>query len=690
VLQSAAGKWENRQLTFNGTTEPVINNLAFHIFPSQDPVQLSTGRVLAPVTLIADHSTAPVTRNAALLTDDLGLSWRLSATTMLPHLDDAQWEPDFIPVADSAAPGAVLMLARNNHAMSNATAAPSTSRLVYAISTDNGAQWPPLQTVPVETLTSRCMGMRVGARAALVLNDFPITGRGLCDRVNLALWLRPRASAFSTDDVFAMIPGPSLTGVEPVVAYPQLAPAPDGPALVMVYSQGRDLRSIRTLTFDMPPDTFPLILPRGNRAVLDARPTRGAYAGAATALIFNSYQYLDQEMAMRQTRRDAPPPSDDCTSLGRHFSLATWLHVEDGPVVAMLDSRSSVSKDTQGFVFGPALVNHSYLAPMVNLNGPHNIMCPKPLPSGAWVFLAAQVACEGSDALVTFLIDNDTIPDVPGSGLCAPHNFSVAGARVGGPGNPFASSLQNLTGGIRSLAVWPGAVSAASLRAYGNLFAAGVGQHPLANASAPPPSAASAALWLDAADGAALQRDFAWPAPPKDVLSWSGGSQPGNGTITACGRASASVEVPQNRRSAGDGIFFNWTATVEREDGGAGAVLATVGDAVHAVRVLWEVDVAPGARLSLVASNGTRVPCAAVRDAEAPLHLSLSSWGRKTQLTIDQPGNGQTECALSTEVAPVATWVFLGDGYTTDAASGLGAGCSTTNISSIAVGVRRV
>ena len=534
TLRAAGQQWHNRLLTFNGTAEPVIDGMAYHIFPSQDPVQLASGRILAPVTLIADHSTQRWTRNAALMSSDHGATWRLSNTTMLPHVNDAQWEPDFVSVADASNPDAVLMLARNNHQMSNATAAPATSRLLYALSADGGAHWAPLTAVPVETLTSRCMVMRAGRRNVMVLNDFPITGGGLADRRNIALWLRPLNTSLSADDVFAMVPGPSLTMMEPFVAYPQLALSPGGGTLVMVYSQGDELRSIRTLAFDAPPAASPLILPRGNRAVLDARPQRGPYGGATVALVFQSYQYVDFGAAAATAM--AMAAEKETPTLGRHFSVAAWMRIDDGPTVAVLDSRSTALPNTQGFVFGSALVNHTYLTPLINLNGPHNVVSTLHLPSGNWAFVAAQVTCSGSNASVTFLVNNLTAPQVAGPGLCAPRNFSVHGARIGGPSDPFASSLGNVTGSVSALTVWPRAVAPADLRAYGNLFASSVGAAPLSNASASAPSAASAAMRLDAADPDALAKDNAWPPTPRDTVSWTNATGGAGATLTVCGR----------------------------------------------------------------------------------------------------------------------------------------------------------
>ena len=58
VLDSPDGRWTNRLLTWEGRADPLIDGKPFRLFPTQNPVRLSTGRVLAPVTLMGPLSAA--------------------------------------------------------------------------------------------------------------------------------------------------------------------------------------------------------------------------------------------------------------------------------------------------------------------------------------------------------------------------------------------------------------------------------------------------------------------------------------------------------------------------------------------------------------------------------------------------------------------------------------------------------
>jgi len=58
VLATPGGLWTNRLLTWNGKADPVIDGKAFRLFPTQSPVQLSTGRVLALEFLVNTPAVA--------------------------------------------------------------------------------------------------------------------------------------------------------------------------------------------------------------------------------------------------------------------------------------------------------------------------------------------------------------------------------------------------------------------------------------------------------------------------------------------------------------------------------------------------------------------------------------------------------------------------------------------------------
>jgi hypothetical protein len=253
VLDAPDGRWTHRRLTWEGRASPVIDGKPFQLFPTQNPIRLSTGRVLAPVTLIGPRSAhaaaiknewcAGEKRNSVLYTDD-GATWHVSPGTGLPGLDWRQWEPTVCEQPD----GSVLMFARNNliPAFEHGTLPPSQA-LTWAVSRDGGATWSPEAFVPLETVVSRMHVLRQPAsdRYLLLHNDWP-AGRFCADRNNLALFVNRGGGIDFTAGI-------GLTGREPEVAYPQMALYDN--ALLFSYSQGPcGLRNIRVVRVSPLPD----------------------------------------------------------------------------------------------------------------------------------------------------------------------------------------------------------------------------------------------------------------------------------------------------------------------------------------------------------------------------------------------------------------------------------------------------
>lgn len=675
-LQGDALRWR----TLARLSNFAFNNQSWHAFPTQNPLQLSDGSVLAPVTLI---STAGNTLDAVLMAaGPTADKWQLSQPTMLPNQPRAQWEPSVSQPA-AADPAALLMLARNNLAMSSGQVANSTRRLVYSTSRDRGQSWSELAFVPVETICSRCQLLGhplagpdpAATRGLMVLNDFPMADGSLTDRRNIALWTR-----LGTQTPFAFAPGPSITTRFPVVAYPQFVASPAGTEAFMSFSQGESFRSIRVARFPLPPAGHPLVMPRGNRLSLDARPALmsagAASAGADAALQLLGGQYLDA--------KSGGGGGGSGQLLGRAFSVAGWIHALDGPGVVLVDSRSAAAvteteaafaarmNETAGLVFGLDFWNQTQLVPFLNLEGPHNAYASKlRVPTGQWVFVGVSALCLPNGTLIATFAVNDAIGRAVAPGLChAGAEYAVAGARLGAPGST-ASSLRNYTGLVHMLAVFPQAVSMQELWAYGNSYAAAVHQPrlPAGNATQPPTPPA----YLFDAASASLDKDFAWPPPLADNVTEVGGD------LRVCGMASASIELPPNAPQSGDRLVLNVTAEWEAE---GLRVLATVGSGDHPVRlVLFE-----NSTLALVGGVGGRGGVGlCLGAARSPLAVSLVV--EKTRVSASV---GSASCSLNLwGQGLVARWAFLGNGYTMDWSSQHWplAGCFSIPVASIAAEV---
>jgi hypothetical protein len=242
-LRSPESKWRNTRLVWDGSPEPLIDGVRWRIFPSQNPYQLSSGRVLAPVTLTGPVAKdapedigswwAKEKRNSVLYSDDLGETWHCSAGTVLPGRSWAQWEPTVWEAAD----GRVLMVARNNDFRTASKGGPKPARmLTCSESGDQGETWSPHRFVPLETVASRMHVLPLdGDRKVMIHNDYP-AGHFVADRRNLALF-------FTRGDGFDFMAGFGVTELENVVAYPQLWRQED--ELMVSYSQGNQPRGIK-------------------------------------------------------------------------------------------------------------------------------------------------------------------------------------------------------------------------------------------------------------------------------------------------------------------------------------------------------------------------------------------------------------------------------------------------------------
>jgi hypothetical protein len=99
-LSHPTGKWVNKRVEFDGKIFPIIEGEEWRVFPTQNPCQLKSGRVLAPVTIngppAADSPpgmNAGQKRNTVIYTDDGGETWHISPGTFQPTKTWAQWEP---------------------------------------------------------------------------------------------------------------------------------------------------------------------------------------------------------------------------------------------------------------------------------------------------------------------------------------------------------------------------------------------------------------------------------------------------------------------------------------------------------------------------------------------------------------------------------------------------------------------
>lgn len=528
VLDSPDGRWTNRLLTWEGRADPLIDGKPFRLFPTQNPVRLSTGRVLAPVTLMGPLSAAAPAgksgwqwlekRNSVLYSDDEGATWQVSPGTTLPGLDWRQWEPTVVEQPD----GAVLMFARNNliPALEPGTVR-ATETLTWSVSRDGGATWSPHAFVPLETVVSRMQVLRQpgGDRAFMLHNDWPAGTFG-ADRRNLALFVNRGGGIDFTAGI-------GLTGREPEVAYPQMDIC--GDSLLFSYSQGAcGLRSIRAVRLSPLPAPGQLYLyPRSN------------HPPQPQCTLTNGVLTLSGGNAL--ACRVAPSVRPD------RFSAEAEMNPADDGV--LFDNRSPRG----GLVWGLSGVA------FVHLGDPDkNIRSTLPVPRGRWSRVGVTVDYPRGE--VTFSVGDRTerLTFKPGRRSLAGTAATLFGANLSG------SRLTAFEGDVRTL----------TLDATNRLFEA-------SDAAA---FARDFAVRSGSA-GSAIPPAASRPQPAGSCANTF--YEAGKTRLRLTGRASAGVELAANERKAGDTVELAFDFLIER---GARGTLCTVGDAERPARVVVSGD----------------------------------------------------------------------------------------------------
>lgn len=600
TLDAPDGLWTNRLLTWEGRADPVIDGKPFRLFPTQNPLRLSTGRVLAPVTMMGPvSSSAPAgktgwqwleKRDSVLYTDDDGATWRVSPGTVLPGLDWRQWEPTVCEQPD----GSVLMFARNNviPALEPGAAIRPAEALTWSASRDGGATWSPHAFVPLETVVSRMHLLRQpGSDRVLMLhNDWPAGTFG-ADRRNLALFVNRGGGLDFTAGV-------GLTGLEPEVAYPQMDIC--GDALLFTYSQGPcGLRNIRAVRVSPLPDPDRLYLyPRSN---LPPPPQCALTNGALL---------LRGGLALKC--RAAPAVAPDRVRLD-----AEICPDDDG---VLFDNRGA----TNGFVWGLSGVAFVHLG-----NPAKNIRSTLPVPRGRWSRAGVSVDYPKGEVVFSVNDKSERLAFKPGS-----RSLAATSATLFGP-HPASSRLTAFEGEIRSL----------TLDGTNRLF----------DAADPESLAQYGGRYEPAAHGASQQYGGRYePAAtraPGTSTSAESAVRDGRRVLRLAGPASAGLELPANARAAGDAVELEFAFRVERP---GACTLCTVGDANQPARVVVQNDA-----ILLVATSRSQ-PCGKVTPGLWQ-QLRLTTRDHVTRLTVD--GSSPAEVTHT----PEATWLYLGEGYRSDA-----------------------
>jgi hypothetical protein len=206
------------------------------------------------------------------------------------------------------------------------------------------------------------------------------------------------------------------------------------------------------------------------------------------------------------------------------------------------------------------------------------------------------------------------------------------------------SQLTGFVGDVRALWIDPSAdAGQAEHNAWHNQFAEALGRERLTPAAA----SGAAAVFLDPANEDAFAEGFLLPQEP--VADIGAAMVEGQRVLRIGGDTSAGVDLDENDRARGDMVEFSFPFRIERGDH---HVLCTVGDANEPVRVVAR------AQQVLVVADGEEFECGTLRAGEWN-EIALSTAGERTTVALN---GGEAAGATHT---PVATWLYLGQGYRT-------------------------
>jgi hypothetical protein len=553
-LTSPTGKWTNNLLSLNYTE----SGMTFYGFPTQNPLQLQSGRVVAPIVWMATNQVSPLPsgwtssdnffviqkRAGVIYTDDGGVTWNIGGTTTLPGYNYVTWEP----VIQQAPDGSIRLYCRNLDYKNFGY----NSFLLTATGYSDGAVFGPLQIVGIDTPSSR-LGMVSQSgkypRQIGFANDWK-GGGFVNDRYNGALLF----SRYGMDD---MVFGVPFSGNETVVAYPQAVATTSD--VRVIYSQGSVPRSIKSAVISPAPDPSLLYL----------LPRRNDYVNPQVAFRAGPPAYF--EHGANSTMSSVA--STDIWSSTNQFSSGMWLfRTNNASSETFFDFRSLVGYQ------GAALASLSGVPFLTVYSGtsPQNVTFETlSIPTNQWVYVGLSYD-GGSTSVTAHVVDASGTATTQTKSLSSPNglNGSVLNIGLSQPG----SSLARFSGAVRHLSIINGVVATADNHRYLH----GVDQSALGasdwSGTETNPGTLSFDYW--AADPNAGSNNSTW------LASWSatGNSVRGNAysstigsdsVLSVTGTGSAGVELFPF--TPGQQLAFGTQVLLTNKTSGYDQVIATIG-----------------------------------------------------------------------------------------------------------------
>ncbi len=344
-LTSPSGKWTNYRFEFDGpnpyisttiigaatggrSTRATFDGLTdWFGFPSQNPIVLSSGVVVCPLTFqsatLSTQTTAlsaftRALKFSALLKSSNGTDWSITRIDTSAFGDFCAWEP-FV-VEDPV--GHVYLYTRNLDARVS-----DPDFMLAAVSTDGSDTFEPAISTKMLVPSTRGFARRITNKRWLMTHvDHPQNSNHTADQSLSQNVRRNGALFFSRRGGEDFIPGVNFSGHDSSMNYPQFIIGPDEKIYINYTSGvGTDIRrSLKIVKVDPPNDSLAYVHPRS----------------------VNAFNTDPSDPALRS----GPPPYYDFNGINKAFSVTSltastgvtytaWLKWDTGGHV-IVDSRS--------------------------------------------------------------------------------------------------------------------------------------------------------------------------------------------------------------------------------------------------------------------------------------------------------------------------------------------------------------
>lgn len=565
-LTSPTGKWANTLLSITYTD---TDGNVYYGSPTQNPIQLLSGRVICPVVFNSPAVVSPPPtgwttndyfwinkkRAGCIVTDDNGVTWKLGGVTTLPGNDHALWEP----IIQQSSDGSISMWCRNMDYKVN----DSDTFLLWAQGYSDGDFFDPLTTIRIDVSSSR-LGMlhQPGKyeRHIGLHNDWQsaLGANFISSRRNASLYF-----SRSTDP--DMAPGVNFSGDFGSVSYPQ--GDIHGGKIHVLWTQSQQPNYLMTSEINPAPDVDSwYISPRRNDAV---NPFVVWTNSTPTRFIHNSVSEME---SVRSTSTWADT---------NKVTVGAWLYKNSSgsstTLQTIVDNRILQPSQSGGFVWGTLSGVPVINLVLTNGLGANYTFSTLSVPFSEWVYVGLSVDLSTVSATAYVVRANGTATTET-KALGSTH-AGINGATLYMGRAINNSSWNRHIGDVRRVRV----INGVSATADNHRYLHGTEQVALSvtDWSGTETSPGTPSFDYNAADGNAGSNNAAWLAEWTQTGQIfrgyaSSSTLSGTNTLLVTGSGVASVEIP--KIGAGQQYIFASQLFITNKSSGYDQCFLTIGD----------------------------------------------------------------------------------------------------------------